>query len=222
MLGRLTVPKIIYVRPVGSPENTSNIEENPNINNLTWPPGPSPQQPCGLFLSENYLWHIFSSEMYLFLVSLHWVKRIIFLFRGCCCSGLSTFLKGRDAPFRRVRPLSLVPTFVCPLIRDQHGPKWSKRPCWWKPYSAPDSSIGKIWMATKAYLNHRGTRIRVFRVWFQAPFLPPFFPHFSSLFPLQALFTLPPLLPSSHPPSSLFWLLENSLWFRYPSDLGTL
>ena len=28
-------PKIIYVRPVGSPENTSNIGENPNINNLT-------------------------------------------------------------------------------------------------------------------------------------------------------------------------------------------
>ena len=35
LLGRLAVPKIIYVRPVGSPENTSNIEENPNINNLT-------------------------------------------------------------------------------------------------------------------------------------------------------------------------------------------
>ena len=35
MLGRLTVPKIIYVRPVGSPENTSNIGENANKNNLT-------------------------------------------------------------------------------------------------------------------------------------------------------------------------------------------
>ena len=35
MLGRLAVPKIIYVRPVGSPENTLNIGENPNINNLT-------------------------------------------------------------------------------------------------------------------------------------------------------------------------------------------
>ena len=37
MLGRLAVPKIIliYVRPVGSPENTSNIGENPNINDLT-------------------------------------------------------------------------------------------------------------------------------------------------------------------------------------------
>ena len=34
MLGRLAVPKMIYVRPVGGPENTSNIGENPNINNL--------------------------------------------------------------------------------------------------------------------------------------------------------------------------------------------
>ena len=33
---------------------------------------------------------------------------------------------------------------------------------------------------------------------FRAPFLPPFSPHF----PLQALFTLPPPLPSSPPPSS--------------------
>ena len=35
MLGRLAVPKNIYVRSVGSPENTSNTGENPNINNLT-------------------------------------------------------------------------------------------------------------------------------------------------------------------------------------------
>ena len=35
MLGRLAVPKVIHVRPVGSPENTSNTGENPNINNLT-------------------------------------------------------------------------------------------------------------------------------------------------------------------------------------------
>ena len=35
MLGRSVVPKIIYVRPVGGPENTSNIGENPNINDLT-------------------------------------------------------------------------------------------------------------------------------------------------------------------------------------------
>ena len=70
-------------------------------------------------------------------------------------------------------------------------------------------------MATKEYLNQRGTKIRVFRVPFRAPFLPPLFPHFSTLFPLQALFTLPPLLPSSPPPlSPLFWLPEIS-------DLGT-
>ena len=28
-------PQIIYVRTAGGPENTSNIGENPNINNLT-------------------------------------------------------------------------------------------------------------------------------------------------------------------------------------------
>ena len=35
MLGLSAAPKIICVRPVGGPENTSNIGENPNINNLT-------------------------------------------------------------------------------------------------------------------------------------------------------------------------------------------
>ena len=35
MLGRSAVPKIIYVRTAVGPENTSNIGENPNINNLT-------------------------------------------------------------------------------------------------------------------------------------------------------------------------------------------
>ena len=48
-LGRLAVPKIIYVRPVGGPENTSNIRENPNINNLTGPPRPSPKPPRRFF-----------------------------------------------------------------------------------------------------------------------------------------------------------------------------
>ena len=43
MLGRLAVPKIIYVRPVGSPESTT----------LTAPAD---------FLSKNYLWHIFGSD----------------------------------------------------------------------------------------------------------------------------------------------------------------
>ena len=49
MLGRLAVPKIIYVRPVGSPENTSNTGENPNINNLARPPRPSPEPPRRFF-----------------------------------------------------------------------------------------------------------------------------------------------------------------------------
>ena len=71
------------------------------------------------------------------------------------------------------------------------------------------------WRATKEYLNHKGTKIRVSRVRFRAPFLPPFSLIFPPLFPLQALFTLPPLLSSSPPPlSPLFWLPENS-------DLGT-
>ena len=34
MLGRLAASKVIYVRPVGGPENTSNIGGNPNVNNL--------------------------------------------------------------------------------------------------------------------------------------------------------------------------------------------
>ena len=53
-----------------------------------------------------------------------------------------------------------------------------------------------VWKATKQYLNQRGTKIRVFGVCFQAPLLPPF-SSFSPLFPLQALFTLTSLLPSS-------------------------
>ena len=50
---------------------------------------------------------------------------------------------------------------------------------------------------------------------FRAPFLRPFFPRFSPLFPLQALFTLPSLLPSSPPPLSPLFVLPES------SDLGT-
>ena len=54
--------KIIHVRPVGSPRNTSNNGEIPNINNLAWPPRPSPYPPrrffcpkliCGTFLALN-------------------------------------------------------------------------------------------------------------------------------------------------------------------------
>ena len=78
------------------------------------------------------------------------------------------------------------------------------------------------WKATKEYLNQRGTKIRVFRVLFRAPFLPPFSHHFSPLFPLQALFTLPPLLPSSPPPFHPPFLTPGKLRFRCPCDLGTL
>ena len=74
-----------------------------------------------------------------------------------------------------------------------------------------------IWKATKEYLNQKSTKIRVFRECFRSPFLPPFFPHFP-LFPLQALFTFLPLLPSLYPP---VWT-PGKLRFRYPSDLGTL
>ena len=34
------------------------------------------------------------------------------------------------------------------------------------------------WKATKEYLNQKGTKIGVFRVWFRAPSLPPFSLHF--------------------------------------------
>ena len=55
MLGRSAASNIIYVRPVGGPENTSNIGENPKTNNLLWPTRPSqPNSLCG-FLSSNYV-----------------------------------------------------------------------------------------------------------------------------------------------------------------------
>ena len=37
LFGRSVASKIIYVRPVGSPENTLNIGDIPNINNLACP-----------------------------------------------------------------------------------------------------------------------------------------------------------------------------------------
>ena len=83
-------------------------------------------------------------------------------------------------------------------------------------------ALGDIWKATKEYLNQRGTKTRVFRVLFRAPFLPPFSPHFSPLFPLQALFTLPPLPPLHLPLFPPFFDSREKLRFRYPSDLGTL
>ena len=49
MLGRSAPPKMTYVRPVGGPENTSNNGKNPNINNLAWPPRPSPYPPRRIF-----------------------------------------------------------------------------------------------------------------------------------------------------------------------------
>ena len=76
--------------------------------------------------------------------------------------------------------------------------------------------LGLNWKATtKEYLNHRGTKIRVSPVWFGPLASHPFPSFFPPSFPLQALFTLPPLLPSSPPLyDPFFWLQENS-------DLGT-
>ena len=67
---------------------------------------------------------------------------------------------------------------------------------------ASEANRAIVWKDTKEYLNQRGTKIRVFRDRFRAPFLPPLSPRFSPLFPPQALFTFPPLLPSSPPPLS--------------------
>ena len=64
--------------------------------------------------------------------------------------------------------------------------------CW----EFPKLVVSNLWKATKEYLNQRGTKIRVFRECFRAPFLALFFPHFPSLFPLQAVFTFLPFLPS--------------------------
>ena len=69
--------------------------------------------------------------------------------------------------------------------------------------SAMDSFV-KSWKGTNEYLNHGGTKIRVFRV-FSGPVPPTLFP---SLFPLFLLQALPPLLP----PSPLF---ISPLWLRY-------
>ena len=82
-------------------------------------------------------------------------------------------------------------------------------------FSHPESD-GKLsdvgWKATKEYLNHRGTKVRLFRVCFRAPFLPPFS-------------TLRPLLPPPPPPlSPIFRLPENSdlgapmIWVLFIGD----
>ena len=78
------------------------------------------------------------------------------------------------------------------------------------------SSTHNIWKATKEYLNHRGTKIRVFRVCFRAPFPPTlflsFFPPLSPSGPVHLSHHFSPLHPPLYP--LLFWLPENS-------DLGT-
>ena len=68
----------------------------------------------------------------------------------------------------------------------------------------------KIWKATKEYLNRRGTKIRVFRVCFWAPFPPSLFPYSSPLFPLSC-----PFSPSSPPTLSPFSDSRKTL-IRYP------
>ena len=71
----------------------------------------------------------------------------------------------------------------------------------------------QAWKATKEYLNHRGTKIRVFQVRFQTPFLQPFFP---SLFPPLSLSGPVPSAPPIYPP---LFLTSGKLGFRYPYDL---
>ena len=55
MLGRSAASKISYVRLVGGPENTSSIGENPNINNLVWPPRPYPSHPANFFVQKLFI-----------------------------------------------------------------------------------------------------------------------------------------------------------------------
>ena len=84
------------------------------------------------------------------------------------------------------------------------------------------SEKGSHWKDTKEYLNQRGTKIRVFRVFFRAPFLPPFSHHFppplSPSGPVHSPTTSPLFTSPFHPP--LFD--SGKLRFRYTSDLGTL
>ena len=57
MLGRSAASKIIYVRPVGGPENTSNIGEIPNINNWRDPLDPHPNRPADFFVQKLFMAH---------------------------------------------------------------------------------------------------------------------------------------------------------------------
>ena len=61
-------------------------------------------------------------------------------------------------------------------------------------------SVPSLWKATKEYLNNRGTKSEFFKCAFGPRSSHPFSLNFPLSFPLQALFTLPPLLPSSSLP----------------------
>ena len=54
MLGRSAAFKITSVRPVGGPENTSNIGENPSINNLARSPRPSTLTVPPIFFVQTF------------------------------------------------------------------------------------------------------------------------------------------------------------------------
>ena len=82
-----------------------------------------------------------------------------------------------------------------------------------------DASSGARWdwKATKEYLNQRGTNIRVFRVCFWAPFLPPFSLVFSPLFPLTGPCTLSHLFsPLDLPLYPPFFDSRKTPWFSLP------
>ena len=58
MLGLPAASKITYARPVGGLENTSNIGDDANINNLAWPPRPSPE-PSRRFFGPKLIYGTF-------------------------------------------------------------------------------------------------------------------------------------------------------------------
>ena len=134
------------------------------------------------------------------------------------------FLLALDGPSRTVAMLSVCQCPLCPELCSYYVPAFfcangrvtNRRVPPFIVIAFPKKNCVFFWKATKEYLNQRGTKIRVFRVFFRAPFLPPFLPYFSPLFPLQALFALPPLLPSSPPPFSKFSLTPGKLRFRHP------
>ena len=66
MLGVPAASKITYVRPVGGPENTWNFGENPNINDLAWPPN-SHERPRRLFCPK-IIYGTFSGLIIIFVI----------------------------------------------------------------------------------------------------------------------------------------------------------